>query len=623
MTTNGILQIVLVWIVAALLVKPMGLYMAKVFGGERTFLSFLFRPMETVFYRVFGVREDEDMRWTTYAFAALAFSIIGAVFTYAALRMQGSFNMFGLNPRHFSGNDMTPDLAFDTATSFVANTNWQSYTPESTVSYFTNQVILDSQHWMSSATGVAACIAIIRGFARKTTDGLGNFWVDLTRTILYIWLPVCFVYAIVMVWQGVPQNYNDYTAVKTLEGATQTVAQGPVATWEAIKMIGTNGGGIFNANSAHPFENPNPFTNLLQYLAMFLIPAGLTYTFGRMVGNTRQGWAIFAAMALLYIWSPMVCYWAEAKGNPNVEKLAVMTQATDGQSGGNMEGKETRYGIANSALYAASTTAVAEGAVNSMHDSFTPVGGMVPLINIMCDEVIFGGVGCGLYGMMMYVVVAVFIAGLMIGRTPEYLGKKIELNEIRMAGLAILILLANNVFWTALADNLPLPPGDTSQTFTDKQSADQAKLVTKSPLAALNFVNGSSPSNFVGSTWNNVNNSGAHGFTEILYAYCEATGNNGSAFAGLTANTPFYNFSIAIAFLVGRFIMLIPLLAMAGSLARKKIVPVSAGTLATDTPTFVFMLAGVVLLVGVIEYFPALALGPIVEQCQMLAGKLF
>ena len=617
MTANGLLQMVLFIGILLLLTKPLGSYMAQVFQGERSLLTPVLRPVERVLYKLFGVAEDEDMKWTTYAYSMLLFSLVGAIVTYALLRLQGHLP---LNPQHFGGKEMTADLSFNTAISFTTNTNWQNYTPEATVSYFSNMVSLASHNWMSAATGIAVAIAIVRGFARHSVNGLGNFWVDITRATLYVLLPLCAIMALVLVWQGVPQNFSPYTQASTLEGAKQTIAQGPVASQEAIKMLGTNGGGFFNANSAHPFENPTPLSNLVQMLAIFVIPAGLTYTFGKMVKNTRQGWAIFGAMALMFIGGLAICYWAEAKGNPNVADIGVMTQPTADQPGGNMEGKETRFGIANSALFATVTTDASCGAVNSMHDSFTALGGMVPLLNLMCDETIFGGVGAGLYGMLMYAVVAVFIAGLMVGRTPEYVGKKIEKFEVRMAILAILILFAGNVIWTAVGANLNLPPGATSQTFTETQQVEEAKLPA---LAAWNHVNNSSPSNYYGATYNNVNNSGAHGFTEILYAYSSATANNGSAFAGLTGNTPFYNITLGLEMLIGRFLMIMPLLAMAGSLGRKKIVPDSAGTLATDSATFALLLAAVVLIIGALEYFPALALGPVIEHFQMIGGHLF
>jgi potassium-transporting ATPase potassium-binding subunit len=620
MTGIGILQILIFLVLVLLLTKPMGVYMARVFNGERTIWHSVVRPVERLFYRIFGIDENEDMRWTTYCFAMLMFSLVGGLVSYALLRLQG---YLPLNPQQFSGKEMTPDLAFNTAMSFTTNTNWQNYVPEAVVSYFSNMVALAMHNWMSAATGIAVAIALVRGFARHSVEGLGNFWVDVTRCTLYILLPICTVYALVLVWQGVPQNFAPYTQATTLEGAKQSIGQGPVASQEAIKMLGTNGGGFFNANSAHPYENPTPLSNFVQILSIFLIPAGLAYTFGKMVGNTRQGWALWASMALMFVGGVSLSYWSEAKGNPNVARLGVMTAASPTQSGGSMEGKETRFGLSASTLFATVTTDASCGAVNSMHDSYTPLGGAVPLINIMCDEVIFGGVGAGLFGMLMYAVVAVFLAGLMVGRTPEYVGKKIEKYEVRMAILAVLILFANVVFWAAWADNVNLPPGSTPQTFTDAQKADEQKFLQAHPTAAWNHVNNSSPSTYYGATYNNVNNSGAHGFSEILYSYVSQTGNNGSAFAGLTGNTPYYNATGGIAMLIGRFLMIIPLLAMAGSLARKKVVPVTAGTLATDTPTFVVMLAGVVLLVGAVEYFPALALGPVVEHLQMVAGKLF
>jgi K+-transporting ATPase ATPase A chain len=620
MTTNGILQMLLFFGLILLLTKPLGSFMARVFAGERTLLTPVLGPVERLLYRFFGIREDQDMAWTTYAFALLAFSAVGGLLAFALLRLQG---FLPLNPQHLGGRQMTADLAFNTAMSFTTNTNWQNYVPESVVSYFSNMVALASHNWMSAAAGIAVAIAIVRGFARHSASGLGNFWVDVTRATLYVLLPMSVVAALVLVWQGVPQNFSPFVQAVTLEGAKQTIAQGPVASQEAIKMLGTNGGGFFNANSAHPYENPTPLTNLLQMLLIFVIPAGLTYTFGRMVRNTRQGWAIFAAMTFMFAGGLGLCYWSEAHGNPNVTKLGVMAQATAGQSGGNMEGKETRFGIANSALFATVTTDASCGAVNSMHDSFTPLGGMVPLLNIMCDETIFGGVGAGLFGILMYAVIAVFIGGLMVGRTPEYVGKKIEKYEVRMAILAVLILFANVVVWTALGTNLNLPPGAASRTFTDAQKADERKLLASHPTASWNHVNTSSPSLYYGATYNNVNNAGAHGLTEILYQYASQTGNNGSAFAGLTANTPYYNVTGGLAMLIGRFLMIVPLLAMAGSLARKKLVPASAGTLATDSATFAFLLAAVVLIVGALEYFPALALGPIVEHLQMTAGRLF
>lgn len=623
MTANGIIQILLFFVLILLATKPVGIYMAKVFAGERTLLSSLFKPVEKLFYKLFGVEEEEDMRWTTYAFAMLMFTVVGIVFSYVLLRMQGHLPW---NPKGFSGKDMTPDLSFNTANSFATNTNWQNYLPEATVSYFSNMVSLAIHNWMSSATGIVIAIALIRGFARKTAQGIGNFWVDLTRTTLYILLPICFVYAILLVQQGVPQNFNPYTDVKTLEGASQSIAQGPVASQEAIKMLGTNGGGFFNANSSHPYENPTPFANLLQMFSIFLIPAGLTYTFGKMVGHTKQGWALFAAMSVMFFAGVGVCYSAEQKGNPTASALRIQAADTGMQTGGNMEGKETRFGIVNSALFATVTTDASCGAVNSMHDSYTAIGGMVPLANLMTGEVIFGGTGAGLYGMLMYAVIAVFIAGLMVGRTPEYLGKKIEQYEVKMAMLAVLVLAADILCFTAVSANLDIPPGSSSVTITDANKADADRLAATSAswnrIDNLGANNGSSDQ-FYGATYNNQGNSNAHGFSEILYMYTSQTANNGSAFAGITGNTPYYNLTGGIAMLVGRFLMIIPLLAIAGSLAKKKLVPVSAGTFQTDSVTFVILLIGTIVIVGALTFFPALSLGPIVEHLQMLGGKTF
>lgn len=621
MTPNGVIQILLFFTLIMLVTKPLGDYMARVYNGERTLLSPILQPIERLCYKLFGVREDEDMKWTTYAFAMLMFSIVGLLLTYVLLRGQGQLP---LNPKAFTGKDMTADLAFNTAGSFTTNTNWQSYVPETTISYFSNMVSLAIHNWMSAATGMAIAIALVRGFARRSATGIGNFWVDLMRGTLYVLLPLTFFAALFFIWQGVPQNFNAYTDAKTLEGATQSIAQGPVASQEAIKMLGTNGGGFFNANSAHPFENPTPLANLFQMFLIFCIPAGLTYTFGKMVGNTKQGWALFGAMSAMFFTGVFICYGAESKGVPvAAESAHILTVDTGTQPGGNMEGKETRFGIANSALFATVTTDASCGAVNAMHDSFTPLGGMVPLFNIMTGELIFGGVGAGLYGMLMYAVIAVFIAGLMVGRTPEYLGKKIEQYEVKMAMLAVLVLAADVLCFTALSTNLNIPPGATSQTFTDKQQTDETKLTQQEPLAQWNHVNNSTPSNYYGATYNNQNNSGAHGFSEILYTYTSATGNNGSAFAGITANTPYYNLTIGIALLIGRFLMIIPLLAIAGKLAAKKFVPESAGTFPTDTTTFSVLLVGVIIIVGALTFFPALALGPIVEHFQMLGGKTF
>jgi len=617
MTPIGAAQILVFFGLILLATKPMGAYMARVFEGERTMLHPLLRPIERLLYRIARVDEARDMRWTSYAFAMLMFSLVGGLLSYAILRLQG---VLPLNPQHFSGKEMTPDLAFNTAMSFTTNTNWQNYMPETTVSYFSNMVALAMHNWMSAAVGIAVAIAVVRGFARHSVDGLGNFWVDVTRATLYVLLPLCLVIALFLVWQGVPQNFSPYTTATTLEGAQQTIAQGPVASQEAIKELGTNGGGFLNANSSHPYENPTPLSNLVELLAIFLIPAGLTHTFGRMVRNTRQGWALFGAMAVMFAAGVLVCYSAEAGGNPSVADLGVMSQASDEQPGGNMEGKEQRFGIPASALFAVVTTGASCGAVNSMHDSYTPVGGAVPLADLMCDEVIFGGVGAGLYGMLMYAVVAVFIAGLMVGRTPEYVGKKIDKYEVRMAIVTVLVLVTGVLLFSALAATTNLPPGGTPVSITDENRQDEAAL--SGSTARWNHVNNSSPSLYDGATWNNVNNAAAHGFSEILYAYASATGNNGSAFSGLTGNTPFYNATLGVAMLVGRFIMIIPLLAMAGSLGRKKLVPASAGTLATDTATFALWLVAVVLIVGALEYFCALALAPVAEHFLMVGRTL-
>ena len=530
MTAIGILQIAVYMALLLLVTKPMGTYMARVFSGERTLLTPVLRPVERLIYRAAGVDESAEMRWTVFAGALLVFSIVGLLLTYALLRLQ---QFLPWNPQHFGVKEMTPDLAFNTSVSFTTNTNWQNYSPEATVSYFSNMVALAIHNWMSAAAGVAVALALVRGIASRSAQGIGNFWVDITRATLYVLLPICLVYSLFLVQQGVPQNFAPYTKATTLEGAVQSIAQGPVASQESIKMLGTNGGGFFNANSAHPYENPTPLANWIQMLSIFLIPAGLTYTFGKMVGNTRQGWALFGAMAVLFLAGVFVCYHFEAAGNPQVARLGVMAHATDVQPGGSMEGKEARFGIAASALFATVTTDASCGAVNSMHDSYTPLGGMVPLVNILSGEVIFGGVGAGLYGMLMFAILAVFIAGLMVGRTPEYIGKKIEQYEVKMAMLAVLVLAASILGFTALGSSLNLPAH--------------------------------SAWNQVGATYSNVNNTGPHGLSEILYAYSSGTGNNGSAFAGLTGNTPFYNLTLGLAMLIGRFLMIIPLLAIAGS----------------------------------------------------------
>jgi potassium-transporting ATPase potassium-binding subunit len=575
MTINGWVQIAIYFGLIAVCVKPLGLYMAKVFEGERTLLSPVLGPVERVIYRICAVDEHEEQHWVTYAVAMLAFGITGFVSLYALQRLQ---SVLPFNPQKLGA--VGPDLAFNTSVSFVTNTNWQSYVGETTLSYLVQMVGLTVHNFVSAATGIALAIALIRGFARRSAKTVGNFWVDLTRCTLYVLLPLAIVVALVLVWQGVPQNLATYTDATTLEGLKQIIAQGPVASQEAIKMLGTNGGGFFNANSAHPFENPNAVTNLIEMWAILVISAALTYTFGRTVRDTRQGWAIFAVMSFLFFAGLTVSYWAEGQGNPIVAAAHVDQTPSALQSGGNMEGKEVRFGIANSTTWATATTDASNGSVNSMHDSFTPLGGLIPLVNMELGEIIFGGVGSGLYGMLLFAIIAVFVAGLMVGRTPEYLGKKIEAKEVKMAMLAILILPASILGFTALA------------------------AVAKAGLAG--------PLNV-----------GPHGFSEILYAYSSGTGNNGSAFAGLTANTLFYNVTIGFAMLLGRFFFIVPMMAVAGSLAAKKIVPVSAGTFPTDGGLFVGLLIGVILIIGGLTFFPALSLGPIVEHLAMTAGTLF
>jgi len=574
-TAHGWAQIALYGLLLILIAKPLGGYMTRVFAGERTKLSLVLRPLETAFYRICGVREDEDQHWLTYAFAMLAFSFAGFAILYGIQRLQG---MLPLNPQGFSAE--SSDLSFNTAASFVTNTNWQSYVPEQTMSYLTQMIGLTVHNFVSAATGIALAVALIRGFARRSAAGIGNFWVDLTRCVLYILLPVSIVVALFFVWQGVPQNLSAYTDATTLEGARQVIAQGPVASQEAIKIFGTNGGGFFNANSAHPFENPTALTNLAQELLMLAIGAGLTNVFGRMVGDQRQGWAIFAVMFALFLAGVVSVYSVESQGNPVFAALHVDQAPTRFQSGGNMVGKEVRFGIAQSALFTTTTTDASCGAVNNMHDSLLPLAGAVPMVNIMLGEIIFGGVGSGLYGMLLFVIIAMFVAGLMVGRTPEYLGKKLEAKEVKMAMLAILVLPLSILGFTALAVVLPIGTGA-------------------------------------------MNNAGPHGFSEALYAYTSATGNNGSAFAGLSANVPFWNDTLGLAMFIGRFLMIIPVLAIAGSLARKKIVPASLGTFPTSSPLFVGLVIGVILITGGLIYFPAVALGPLVEHYALLHGTLF
>ena len=605
MTLIGWFQILLFFALVLALTKPFGTFMFKVFEGQRTWLTPIFGPLERLVYKIGGVREDEEMPWTTYTAAMLLFSVVTLLVTYAVLRFQ---QHLPLNPMHFGdaksapsyGTAMTPDLAFNTAVSFTTNTTWQSYSGETTMSYFSQMVGLASHNFFSAATGIAIAIALVRGLARRSGQSIGNFWVDLTRATVYVLLPLCLVYALFLAQQGVVENFHAYQTVHTLEGATQTLPGGPFASQEAIKMLGTNGGGPFNANSAHPFENPTALTDLLQVLSIFLIGAGIVYTFGLHVGNTRQGWAIWGAMASLFLIGASVAYVQEAKGNPLVAAQGVETRAAVlGDSGGNMEGKEVRFGVARSALFATVTTDASCGAVNSMHDSFTPLGGLVPMANIMSGEVIFGGVGAGLYGMLMYAILAVFIAGLMVGRTPEYLGKKVEAYEVKMAMLATLVLAADVLGFTALASVTHVPR----------------------PAAYWNTTGTPPVANTLASA--NTNNSGPHGFSEMLYAYDSATGNNGSAFAGLSANTPYWNLTLGLSMLIGRFLMIVPLLAIAGSMVKKKRVPVGPGTFPTDTPLFAGLLVGVIVIVGALTYCPGVALGPIVEHFLMHSGKTF
>jgi len=575
MTINGWLQIALYCVLLLLITRPFGGYMTRVFSGERTPLSVALRPVERGIYRLCGVDETQEQHWVTYAIAMLAFTFAGFVTLYGLQRLQ---NLLPFNP---AGQDAVgQDLAFNTSVSFITNTNWQSYTPETTMSYLTQMAGLTVHNFVSAATGIALAIALVRGFARRSVQTLGNFWVDLTRCVLYILLPIAIVVGLVFVWQGMPQNLGAYTQATTLEGVKQVIAQGPVASQEVIKILGTNGGGFFNANSAHPFENPNALTDFIQILMIFSIGAGLTNVFGRMVGDQRQGWAIFAVMGLMFLVGVTTVYTAEASGNPAFTALHVDQAPSALQAGGNMEGKEVRFGIVDSSLFTTITTDTSCGAVNTMHDSLLPIAGMVPLANMMFGCIFFGGVGSGLYGMLMFVIVAMFVAGLMVGRTPEYLGKKLESKEVKMAMLGILVLPMSILGFTALAVVLPVGTGAMS-------------------------------------------NAGPHGFSEALYAYTSATANNGSAFAGISANVPFWNTTLGLAMFIGRFLMIIPMLAIAGSLVQKKIVPSSAGTFPTHSPLFVGLVIGVIVITGGLIYFPAVALGPLVEHYAMLAGTLY
>jgi potassium-transporting ATPase potassium-binding subunit len=590
MTQNGWLQILLFFCVVLVTVKPMGIYMARVFQREHTFLDRLLSPVERFIYKATHVDPSSEMRWTEYSVAMLLFSAASLLLTYFMERVQ---QLLPLNPQKLAA--VAPDLAFNTAASFTTNTNWQAYTPESTMSYLTQMAGLATHNFFSAAAGMALAIAFIRGISRRESKTIGNFWVDMTRAILWVLLPICLLYSVFLVSQGVVQNFRPYDQATVVEpqrvsttGAdgkpttqiitTQTIAQGPVASQEAIKMLGTNGGGFFNANSAHPFENPTPLSNFVEMLSIFLIPAGFTATLGRLTGSPRHGWAVFAAMAVLFFAGVLVAYSAESRPNPLLHGVDQHTSAL--QAGGNMEGKEVRFGIANSALFTTVTTDASCGAINNQHDSLMPLGGLIPMVNIQLGEVIFGGVGSGLYGILLFAIIAVFVAGLMVGRTPEYLGKKIEAKDVKMAMLALLILPFSILGFTALASVLP------------------------QGLAG-------------------IANQGPHGFSEMLYAYTSATGNNGSAFAGISANTMFYDTTLGAAMLIGRFLMIVPMLAVAGSLVTKKIVPPSSGTFPTDGPLFVGLVVGVILIMGGLTYFPALSLGPIVEHFAMLRGASY
>jgi len=607
MTFNGWLQILFFFALILAVTKPLGVFMKHVFNRERTFLDFALRPIERLIYKLTRVDETREMRWTEYAISMLLFSVVPMLVLYLIQRLQG---ILPLNPQHLPGVDSTGYLAsaFNTAASFTTNTNWQSYVPEVTMSYLTQMAGLAYHNFISAATGIALAIAFIRGISRRESETIGNFWVDMVRATLWVLLPICIVGALLLVSQGVIQNLKPYDTAQLVEKqsvevdkkddagnvitkpdgtnvketqivTTQTIAQGPVASQEIIKQFGTNGGGFFNANSAHPFENPTPFSNLIAMFGIFAISAGLTYTLGKMTGSQKHGWAVFAAMSVLFFAGVSVAYWAEARGNPLLNGVDQSVTAT--QPGGNMEGKEVRFGIANSALFATATTDASCGAVNGMHDSFTPIGGLVPLSNIMMSETIFGGVGAGMYGILIYVVLSVFIAGLMVGRTPEYLGKKIESYDVKMAMLTTLVFPVVILIFAAIS--IVEPGFGTSQ----------------------------------------LNNAGPHGLSEILYAYTSGAGNNGSAFAGISANTLWFNTTIGLTMLVGRFFMIIPMLAIAGNLARKKPVPPSLGTFPVTSPLFTTLLVSVIVIVGALTFFPALSLGPIVEHLLMRAGTTF
>ena len=567
MTAIGWVQILLYCAIIVAITPVLGAYMTRVFSGERTFMTPLLRPVELAIYKIAGVDERQEQHAVTYTVGMLIFHLGGLFIIYVLMRLQA---FLPFNPAEQTA--VSEDLSFNTAVSFITNTNWQNYGGESTLSYLVQMLGLTHQNFLSAATGIVLAVALIRGFARASVRTIGNFWVDVVRCTLYVLLPICIVYTLFLIWQGMPQTLGDYVEATTLEGAKQTIAVGPVASQIAIKMLGTNGGGFFNANAAHPFENPTALSNFVQMISIFALGAALTNVFGRMVGNQRQGWAILAVMGVLFLAGVTVTYWAEANGTTALQAL--------GLTGGNMEGKEVRFGIVASSLFAVITTAASCGAVNAMHDSFTALGGMIPLINIQLGEIIVGGVGAGMYGMLLFVVISIFVAGLMVGRTPEYVGKKIEAKEVKMAMLAILILPFSILGFTAIA------------------------TVVKAGLAG-------------------PLNAGPHGFSEILYTYTSGTGNNGSAFAGLTANTLFYNVTIGLAMLIGRFLMIVPTMAVAGSLAAKKVVPASAGTFPTTGVLWVGLLVGVILIVGGLTYFPALSLGPVVEQIAMNGKSLF
>jgi potassium-transporting ATPase potassium-binding subunit len=592
MTPNGWFQIAFFLLITLAVAKPVGVYLARVFNREKTFLDFAFRPIERLIYKICRIRDDREMRWTEYTSAMLLFSGVSMALLYLIERTQ---RWLPYNPQKLANVD--PALAFGTAASFTTNTNWQAYTPETTMSYLTQMAGLAYHNFVSAAVGIVLAIALVRGISRRESNTLGNFWADMTRCLLWVLLPACLVVSMVLVSQGVIQNLKPYATVQLVEPQTvqtqgsdgktvtqtvtqQTIALGPTASQEVIKELGTNGGGFFYANSAHPFENPTPLSNYIEMILIFAIPSGLTYTLGRMTGSQRHGWAVWAAMAVLFLAAVTSAYWAEARGNPLLASAGADQHATALQPGGNMEGKEVRFGIANSALFATVTTDASCGAVNGMHDSYTPLGGMIPLINIMLGEIVFGGVGAGLYGVLVFVILSVFIAGLMVGRTPEYLGKKIESYDVKMAMLAVLILTLTILGFTAIA------------------------VVTPFGKAG-------------------ITNPGPHGFSQILYAYVSSTGNNGSAFGGINANTLWYNTSTGTAQLLGRFFMIIPILAIAGSLAKKKIAPESLGTFPVTGPLFSGLLVGVILIVGALTFFPALSLGPILEHLLMVAGKTF